>query len=158
MEKIVSDNDGKRENEPDLKCVLCGMEAEYVQSGMSLCKEHFKSQQVENRNVDLIKIQIYADKCHTVFASRLSFLFVVFSLVGVFYGLFYQGLFTSNFQMMFVGLVAIVTIIIAVIIYVDRERRKYSENWKAISNMIEKVKKGESLSVLDELDEKRKNC
>jgi hypothetical protein len=140
-----------------MKCVTCGEEAEYVQSGMSLCEKHFKTQQVENRDVDLVKVQIYADSCHAFLTSRLSFLFVVFSLVGVFYGLYYQGLFESNILKQLTGLLLVGLILVLFVFQSIREKQRYDKDWKRIAGILEAVNKGKGLPPLDKLNEWKEN-
>jgi hypothetical protein len=116
-----------------MKCVVCGDEAEHVQFGMSICEKHFKAESVGNRDVDLVKVKIFADKCHTFFTSRLSVILVVFSLVGVFYGLYFQGIFTSNIPEMLSGLMLIGVTVIVVICFANRERQVYSKDFTKVS-------------------------
>jgi len=139
-----------------MKCVICGMEAEYVQSGMSLCEKHFKAQQVGDREIDFLKIQIQADKRHTQFTSSASFVFAIFGLVAVFITLYYQGLVTSNFIFLLAGLVGIGGIYGVTFVSLYLNRKSYSKDLKTISDMIEAVDKGKRLPSLEKLDEWKK--
>lgn len=131
---------------------MCGAEAEYVQSGMSLCEEHSKVQQVGDKGIDSVKMQIYADKCHTLLTIGASFAFVVFGLFAVFATLYYQSLMAFNFY--FVNVynlgMTVVVILFAITCWVFMGR--YLRNFRRISRMINAVQKGEHLPDLDKLD------
>jgi hypothetical protein len=139
-----------------IKCVICGEEAEYVQSGMSLCEKHFKAQQIETRDIDLVKIQIYADKCHTSLAFGLSFAAVLFGFAAVFVSLYYQSLMQFNTLFAIVGDVGMVAILSSSIIVAGYSRQKYQKDSERIANMLEAVKEGKQLPILNELDEWKK--
>jgi len=59
--------------------------------------ESEKTKRLNDREfqLDLMKIQIYADRCHTILSSALSFVFVSFSLIVIFYAVLYQS---GNFE------------------------------------------------------------
>ncbi|MGD0496589.1 MAG: hypothetical protein ABSB28_11235 [Candidatus Bathyarchaeia archaeon] len=114
--------------------------------------EKTRKQEVENKETDLVKIQIYADKCHTFLTLGCSLGFVLLGLWGVFAAVYYQGLSTFNFPFVYagwVGMGGIGTIaVVAVWIFVSTYRREF----RRISKMVEAVKKGESqLPDLDKL-------
>ena len=136
-----------------MKCVLCGKEAQYVQSGMSLCEEHFKTRQIGSTEIELLKIQIQTDKSHTRYTSALSVTFACFSIIAVFIGLYYQGITTKNLTLIFVGVLGFIGILLLTNFFLDKAKRSYTERLKKVSEMIEKVKKGEQLPPLDQLDE-----
>ena len=135
-----------------MKCVLCGKEAQYVQSGMSLCEEHFKARQIGNTEIDLLKIQIQTDKFHTLFTSSLSLIFAFFGIIAVFLGLYYQGLVSGNFVTFLAGAIGTAGILGLTFGFLYLTRRDYSKNLKTVSAMIEAVKKGEQLQPLDKLN------
>jgi hypothetical protein len=136
-----------------MKCVLCGKEAQYVQSGMSLCEEHFKARQSGNREIDLLKIQIKTDKSHTRYTSSLSVIFACFSLIAVFIAFFFQGVTTSNLKLEIVGVIGMAMIYGLTIYFLDYAKKSYSERLKQVSKMIEAVEEGQQLPNLDKLDE-----
>jgi hypothetical protein len=140
-------------NEKDLKCVLCGMEAEYVRDGMSLCEKHFKAQQIGDKEIDLVKIQTYADRCHTILTIGLSFAFVVFSLFAVFATLYYQSLMAFNFYFVNVYNVGMTVVSSLFVITYWIFFRKYRKDFRRISRMLNAVQKGEHLPDLDKLEE-----
>jgi hypothetical protein len=134
-----------------IKCVLCGAEAEYIKDGMSLCEKHFKAQQIGDKEIDLVKIQIYADKCHTFLTAFLSLGFVVLGLWAVFATLYYQGLFAFNFPFINAGYLGMGVISILAFIVFWISFTTYNRDSRKISKMIEAVKKGEQLPALDKL-------
>jgi len=139
-------------NEKDLKCVLCGMEAEYVRDGMSLCEEHFKAQQVGDKGIDLMKIQIYADKCHTSLTLGFSFGFVVFGLWGIYATVFYQGWSTFKISEIYVGWIGMMVMLMVAVIVFGIARIRYDRWYSRISKIINDVQKGKHLPDLDKLD------
>jgi len=136
-----------------MKCVICGEKAEYVQSGMSLCEKHFKAQQVGDKEIDLMKIQVYANRCHTFLTVGLSFAFVVFGLFAVFATLYYQSLMAFNFYFVNVYNVGMAVISSLFVITFWIFLRKYRRDFRRISRMINTVQKGRHLPDLDKLDE-----
>jgi hypothetical protein len=119
-----------------------------------------KTEKESNRDIDLVKIQIHADRCHAVLTSALSFIFVFFSLVVIFYGVLYQNVnftsvtaFLTAFNIWYVGTF---TIIGVTLIFLFVVRKNYLKNIRAISDMMEAVKEGKDLPPLDELGEWKK--
>jgi hypothetical protein len=153
---VIPSKHEKEKDGSNLKCVICGKEAQYVLSGMSLCEEHFKAQQVGDKDIDLMKIQIYADKCHTFLTVRLSLCFVVLGLWAVFATVYYQGLSTFNFPFVYAGWIGMGVILVIALIASFVYWAMYFKDFRRISNMIEAVKKGASLPTLDKLD--KWNC
>jgi hypothetical protein len=140
-----------RKGDKEIKCVLCGEEAEYVKDGMSLCEMHF-TQQVGNKDIDLMKIQIYAHKCQTFLAVRLSLGFVVLGLWSVFAAVYYQSLSTFNLPFIHAGWVGMGVILTITLIAFGIFWLMYYKDSRRISQMIEVVRKGVPLPALDKLD------
>jgi hypothetical protein len=134
-----------------MKCVVCGKEAQYVQSGMSLCEEHFKAQQVGDKEIDLMKIQIFSEKLHTYLTITYSFAFVVLGIVGIFLTLYYQAWSTYNIKGLYVGWVGVVVFSGITIFVMLMARSIYDKQENRISKMLEAVEKGKRLPPLDEL-------
>lgn len=134
-----------------MKCVICGKEAQYVQAGMSLCEEHFKAQQVGDKEIDLMKIQIYADRIHTFLTIGFSLAFVVLGIVGIFLTLYYQSWSTYNISGLYIGWIGIIVFsgVAAIVMWIARMR--YEEQEKKIPKMLEAVEKGKRLPPFDEL-------
>jgi hypothetical protein len=142
----------KNEDDLDLKCVLCGMEAEYVRDGMSLCEEHFKAQQIGDKEIDLLKIQIFADRCHTSLMLGFSLGFVYLGLWGVYATVFYQGWSTFKISDVNVGWIGMAVMLVLAIIILWVSRRRYDRWYNRISKLINAVQKGKHLPDLDKLD------
>ena len=66
-------------------------------------KSKERVQQVENRNLQLLKIQIYSDQCHTQLTIGASIALVIFSLISIFYALFYESMITLNIPFVLAG-------------------------------------------------------
>jgi ribosomal protein S14 len=141
-----------RTGDKRIKCVLCGAEAEYVKDGMSLCEKHFRAQEVENKEIDLVKIQIYADRCHTFLTLGCSLGFVVLGLWGVYAAVYYQG--WSNFKIsdVYVGWIGMMAMLMLAVITLGVFRIRYDRWQSKISKMIDAVQKGKHLPDLDKLD------
>jgi hypothetical protein len=135
----------------NMKCIICRKEAQFVQSGMSLCEEHFKIQQVGDEGVDLVKIQIYADKCHTFLTLGCSLGFVVLGLWGVYATVFYQGWSTFKILDVYVGWIGMMAMLMGALFVFGVFRIRYGRGHSRISRMINAVQKGEHLPDLDEL-------
>ena len=108
-------------------------------------------QQAENRDLQLLKIQIYSDRSHTQLTIGASLALVIFSLISIFYALYYESLMTSNVPFAIAADFGIVVIVILAILAARLFVRKYQKDFQSISDMIEAVKKGEELLSLDEL-------
>ena len=115
-----------------------------------------KKQEI-NRDYEFFKIQVYSDKTHTLLAIGVSIAFVLFSLVSIFYGLYFEGFFGAKPAMMETGYWGIVIIIIAVIIVFGDIVRVYTDTATRISDMIEAVNEGKALPTLDELPKWKKD-
>lgn len=137
---------------PNLRCVLCGREAKYVKDGMSLCEEHFKAQQVGDKDIDLMKIQIYADKLHTFLTLQASVVFVVLGFFGIFITLYYQSLMELNFYFVNVYNVGMTVNAVLAICAFEIFMRRYHRDFERISRMIGVVQRGEQLPDLDKLN------
>jgi len=150
----------KKEDDSNLKCVLCDMKAEYVQSGMSLCEKHFKAQQSADKEIDLMKIQIYAHKCHTFLTIGSSFAFVVFGLFTALLTLYYQSLMALNFYFVNVYNVGMTIISILFVTACWVFMGRYRRDIRRISKMVNKVQSGGHLPDLDKLHEwkEEKDC
>lgn len=111
-----------------------------------------ETKQVASTDTDLMKIQIYADRCHTFLTIGLSFAFVVFSLFAVFATLYYQSLMAFNFYFVNVynlGMTVVsILFVITCWVFMGRHRRDF----RRISRMINAVQKGEHLPDLDKLE------
>jgi hypothetical protein len=136
-----------------MKCVICGKEAQYIRSGVSLCEEHLKARQSGNAEIELLKIQIQTDKSHTGYTSSLSVIFACFSTIAVFIGLYYQGITTKNITLIIAGVLGMIGILLLTNVFLNKAKQSYSERLKQVSKMIEAVKEGQQLPTLDKLDE-----
>lgn len=135
-----------------MKCVTCGKEAHYVHSGMSLCEEHFKAQQVGDKEIDLMKVQIYADECHTFLTLGFSLGFVVFGIVGIFLALFYQSWSTYNISGIYIGWIGILVFLGVTAIVMGIVRMRFDKQSSKIPKMLEAIEKGKRLPPFDELN------
>jgi hypothetical protein len=101
----------------------------------------------ENRDEDLLKIQIISEHCHTVFTSKSSL--IVGALIGflvLFYTLLYSGTFSPlTFWVSFFSWSAVC------VYYIRKISKEHQRDITKISGMIEKVKQGEDLPSLKEL-------
>jgi hypothetical protein len=120
-------------------------------------KENENKLDVVNRDTQFFKIQVYADRIHTFVTIQASLAFVLFSLLSIFYGLYYQGFFEVKPSMMLTGYVGIAIIIVVVLITVVSIVNNYIKNIQKISDMIETVNKGKSLPTLAELPKWKKD-
>ena len=116
-------------------------------------------QRVENRDLQLLKIQVYADKCHAMLSARISFAFVVFSFIVIFYPLYIQAALEWN-PYSLSGLVGLIgTLVIASVagIHLNKSIQKYNRNLRRISDMVESFRKGEDLPPLEKMDDWKAN-
>ena len=113
-------------------------------------------QQVENRDLQLLKIQIYSDRSHAQLTIGASIALVIFSLISIFYALYYESLMTMNIPFAIVGDFGIVVIAISAILTARHFARRYQKDYQTISDMIEAVKGGQLDEPLCELDKWRK--
>jgi hypothetical protein len=124
--------------------------------------ESEKTKRLNDREfqLDLMKIQIYADRCHTILSSALSFVFVFFSLIVIFYAVLYQSgnfesipAFIKAFQTWLVGtffISAFTLIFLTIVLW------RYSGTYEEISKMLEQVRKGKELPELIKMPLKKK--
>jgi hypothetical protein len=124
--------------------------------------ESEKTKRLNDREfqLDLMKIQIYADRCHTILSSALSFVFVSFSLIVIFYAVLYQSgnfeslpAFIKAFQTWLVGtffISAFTLIFLTIVLW------RYSGTYEEISKMLEQVRKGKELPELIKMPLKKK--
>ena len=104
-----------------------------------------------NKTIDLLKVQIYADRIHTKLTSMLSFIFAYsIGLTVLFYTVFYQGLGPNPGMTWLVGFVGTWISTLAFSGYILRDNHKYM---KAISRMIEAIKEGKPLPELEKLSQ-----
>jgi VIT1/CCC1 family predicted Fe2+/Mn2+ transporter len=100
----------------------------------------------ENRDIDLMKIEIYADRSHAVLTTMLAFVFAV--LLALF-----AVLFTLLLQKASIILLALVWVVMIVFtfpsaLYIIAD---YKEDVGTISTMMEMVKKGIELPELEKI-------
>ena len=135
-----------------MKCVICEMGAEYVKDGMSLCEKHFRAQQIGDKEIDLVKVQIYADRCHTSLVLGFSLGFVVLGLWGIYATLFYQGWSSFKISDVYVGWIGMMAMLMAALIVIGISRIRYDRWYSRISKIVDEVQKGKHLPELDKLD------
>ncbi len=114
-----------------------------------------KDKQNEEKEVQLklLKIQLYAENCHTLFSSRFSFILVIFGFIVIFYPLYMQAVLTGNTLSIagITGLVGTILVVLIAVIYSRKYIAKYNSTLRDISEMIEVVRKGEDLPTLEEM-------
>lgn len=110
-----------------------------------------------NRDYELFKVQVYADRTHTILTIWASLAFVLFSLVSIFYGLFYEGVFGFNLSKALTGWGGIIIIVALVIVTIWIMARRFNENSARVSDMIEFVNEGNALPTLDKLHKWKRN-
>lgn len=102
----------------------------------------------ETKDVNLLKIQIISEQCHAILTSKLSFIFgALIGFMVLFYTLYYNETFSP-----FVFWVSLSAVSVICFSYVWSIIKTYNRNMKKISVMIEKVKQGEELPPLEEID------
>jgi hypothetical protein len=144
-----------------MKCVICEKEAEYVKDGMSLCEKHFKAQKVGDKEIDLVKIQIYTDSCHAKVTTLLGFMIAYFvGLSAIFYGVLYQAINATSTVSFWISVntwsYGMIVTVIGTFIIGFVTLFIYRGDIKAISRMIEDVKAGKELPPLDRIGRKVK--
>jgi len=104
----------------------------------------------QDREIELLKVQVYGDRCHNRFISLLTIPWAFFiSFSAVFYTLFLQKTMSI---IIFLGLQISIS---AFLVYETYDiRKKYKKDLKKISDIIEKVKNGKELPSLEELIKK----
>lgn len=98
-------------------------------------------------NVELLKVQIFAEKCHTNLTIKLSF---EFGLLLAFSVVLYTLYSEKNFSLVQTG-IGFVVVIFFCGIYIVSTVRGYNKEFKKISDMIEIVKEGKELPKLEDL-------
>jgi FtsH-binding integral membrane protein len=105
-----------------------------------------------NKTLDLLKIQIYADRSHTKLTSLLSFIFAYsIGLTVLFYTVLYQGLGPNPGMTWLAGFIGTWISTLAFLGYILRDNNK---DMKAISRMIEAIKDGKPLPEFEKLSRK----
>jgi signal transduction histidine kinase len=93
------------------------------------------------KDTDLLKIQVYVGYCHSVFRSRVSYVFgAIIAVVVSLMGLILQktiDIYTYFFSLIVAGLV-----FVPLLLFVYRDYRK---NLSKVDKMIERVNKGDLL-------------
>lgn len=121
---------------------------------MSKEKQHREFRKID-RNVELLKVQIYAQHSHAKLTSVLSFIFVFFiSFSVLFYTILFGNLGPTPILTWQIGLTALLVFTIGSLVVI---LWSYTEDFKKISNMIEIVKEGKELPKLEKLGRQRKN-
>jgi hypothetical protein len=113
--------------------------------------ENIISKQPFDREYDLNKTQIYADRTHTALTIWASFAFVILSLLAVFYTLLYEGIFNFEFSKMLTGWEGIFLIAILSFIAIVLMGSYHKNTLIQISQMLETVNEGDFLPVLEKL-------
>ena len=114
-------------------------------------KERHKERRETLRDIDLLKVKVYADQRHAIFTLLTSFILAFFITVSVFlYTLFYQGLI---FLDAWIGGLILVWCFTIVSLYVVINL-VYKSDFKRISDMIEMIKQGKELPILEKLGRK----
>jgi uncharacterized membrane protein YkgB len=117
-------------------------------------KTHRKTEKPDNQSIDLMKVQIYADRCHAKFTSLLSFVFGYFlTLIVLFYSVLYQNLGPSPVTTWEVGLISTMVSTFGFLAYILWD---YSKDVKAISEMMETVEQGKRLPKLSEFSSRKR--
>ena len=98
-------------------------------------------------NVELLKVQIFAEKCHANLTIKLSF---EFGLLLAFSVVLYTLYSEKNFSLVQTG-IGFVVLIFFCSIYIVSTVRGYNKELKKISDMIEIVKEGKELPKLEDL-------
>jgi len=109
-------------------------------------------QEVKNRDLESLKIQIYADKRHTFLTLQASLVFVLLGLFGIFLTLYYQSLMELNFYFVNVYNVGMAVSAILAVCAFEFFMKRYNRDFERISRMIGVVQKGEQLPDLDKLE------
>jgi len=105
------------------------------------------SEKQPDSNIELMKIQIYSERCHARLASMLTFVFtLVLGFLVLFYTLFYEkAISPESWGLTVVGLV------VALLIFLYFIYDGYEKELKKISKMMEDVKEGKELPTLEKL-------
>jgi hypothetical protein len=107
-----------------------------------------------NKEHERFKIQIYADRTHTIITIGASLAFAFLSLISIFYILFYEGVFGLDMSKAVTGWEGIFAIFGLVMVTIAIFVRQYNKNSAKISDMIEFIEedKDNALPPLCELN------
>jgi hypothetical protein len=108
-------------------------------------------QGVENKEIDLMKIQICADRCHTVLVLGFSLGSVLFAFWGIYATVFFQGWSSFKISDIYVGWIGMTVMPILAVIVFWISRTRYDREFSRISKMMNDVQEGKHLSDLDKL-------
>ena len=103
------------------------------------------------KDIELLKVQIHADRCHSFLTISCSLAFVILGLVAIFYTLLLDGLIESNITSALVGDIGFYVILITSLAVVIVSVKWYLNSLKQISDMIESINQGDKLPPLNEL-------
>lgn len=118
---------------------------------MTKIEEKKKPEKENNRDINLVKIQIYSDRIHAIFASLLAFVLALFvGLSILFTTVLYENLGPSPIITYGVGIIG--TLIFA-FISIPYLSKNYYKNYKKISEKLEEIKEGKDLETLEKLSE-----
>ncbi len=108
-----------------------------------------ETKKTNNRDIDLVKIQIYSERIHASYTTVMSYA-IAFLVGGLIFS--FTILYESLFSLSFIGFMLLVFtfIIISAVIMYDVSR-DYGRNYKEISKLMEMVKEGKELPPLDEI-------
>jgi len=102
-----------------------------------------------NKDVELLKVQVYAEKCHARYTLSMSLVFgFLFPFSVAFFVLFHERFLTlGEFCILFAVLYG------ACFLFLLHVKRGYKDEFKTISEMIEIINEGKELPSLEELTE-----
>lgn len=120
-----------------------------------MIEEDNTSKKVDTQAIDIMKIQIYADRCYAKFASLLSFVFAYFlALIVLWYSVLYQNLGPSPVFTWEVGMVGTGVSTLGFLAYILWD---YRNETTAISDLIQAVEQGERLPEFSKVLSKKKS-
>ncbi len=100
-----------------------------------------------NRDIDLVKIQIFSERAHSRLTSQITNTYAIFiGFVVFFYTLFYE-----NVVPIYGFSIGLAIFLAGTLLQTYHVRRVFKRDIKKISDMIETVKKGNQLPRLEEL-------
>ena len=112
-----------------------------------------RTKKTEYNNIDMLEIQIYADRCHGRFILGMTFGIAILAFWALYADIYYHALATLNLSQLTIGTFGMGIIGIIVIAIFWFFAGKYRKDFKKICEIIESVKKGEILPTLNKLDE-----
>lgn len=127
---------------------------------MSEKAKSIKEIRTDYNSLDIIKIQIYADKCHNALTSLLSFIFAyLIGLLAIFYSVLYTNLnFTSgtfSVTAVSIWLSGTTVTLVTTFLFLWITLSDYKAKFKSISEMIENVEHGKRLPELVDMPNKK---